>query len=328
MTLPPTTWSSPPAPLVDPRLRGLPLASALCFTASLAANGWLALALLRGEQSASPWLRWPHDWHAWLLQCSALLLALLMLGLNHSRVALLRWWDHAGAQHRALALCTPLLGLEVFFGAGFWLTKDSGVAQLGYLRAFFWLDAEHRPATWFSALQLWLVAFAAWGCHRAWRAGGSPKLAYAIAAGLCLYLGADEGLGLHEAVGRSLSSNAGAGASDGRTFAVGPVRAYGWTLVYAPLALLVGGLLARRFRRELPRDGSFGLLVLASLVYVGGAVGVETLNSHGIANGWHTAKGSTAQLHVLVEEMMEMAAVTLAFFVFMRCRLALPRAAR
>lgn len=322
MTPPPDTAATPPPP-ADSRLHWLRALAVLLLAGSLAADAWLAMALLPGGDQASPWLRWPHDWHAWLTRASLLFMAALAWAMHARRDGLLRWWDRATAQQRALALCAPLLALEAGFGIGFWLTRESGIEQLGYLRAFFWLDAENRPAAWFSGLQWWLLAGVAWSCQRACHRAGMRRTCPAIAAAAGLYLGADELFHVHEAVGEWLSARSPGDGAAANVYEVGPVKVYGWTLVYGPLALLTGLLLARPFWRELPRDGSFRLLVAAALVFIGGAVGMETLNSHGQASGWHLPGSATQHAMILVEEVMEMVGVTLALFVFLRWRLAL-----
>lgn len=305
----------------DTRLQWLPSIAMAAGAVFVAASLWLALCLLPAMQGRSALLEWPHDWHAWLLQFSAAAVALAACATHRSRVSLLAWWDAATAPQRAAALCSGLLAVELSLGLGFWITKDAGVSDLGYLRAFFWLGGEFRPASLFSTLQLWLLAALAWTGYQGWRARGESRPAFAIAAAVGLFLGADELLGIHEWLGHGLLSadETGVGEASG-TIGVGTVQAYGWTLIYFPLAVGVGALLSRRFWRELPHDGSFVLLVLASVLFLAGAVGVETLNSNAVAHGHHDINDAGGHLYLLVEEMLEMVAVTLAVFVFARCR--------
>ena len=80
-----------------------------------------------------------------------------------------------------------------------------------------------------------------------------------------LYLAADEGFSIHEKVGQITSDLLNAG-----DFAY-----YAWLIPYAVFGL-VFFLLYRRFLWQLPRETRRGFLI-AALIYVGGAFGVEFL---------------------------------------------------
>lgn len=310
-----------------PHARRVSLAAALAFlflAISLASNLWLALTLLPSHVlpsriSPSPWLQWPNGWHAWLVQFTALLIAALYLALRRLRPALSSWWAIAHPTARAAAACVPLIATVILFGAGFWITRNYSVSDLGYLRAFFWLGGEFNPSTTFAVAQLWLLAGLAWACRGLAQASGLPARAYSIAAVLCLYLGTDELLSIHEAVGGFLRNSGWLQISPAQTFGLGSLQVFSWTLVYGPLAVILGVFMARRFYCDLPRDGTFTLLVIASLVFLTGAVGFETVNSNAVAHGRYLSNSDSGHLNMLVEETMEMLGVTIAVFALARC---------
>jgi hypothetical protein len=135
----------------------------------------------------------------------------------------------------------------------------------------------------------------------------ADSVAWRAIAVLGLWLGLDEALSFHEQF-----------LDTARSIAVHPVMYYGWYLFYVPV---VGVMLLPfvPFFRRLPRATTAGLL-LAGLVFIGGAVGVEAFGGY-VAYQRHYFQAqeiaglpvrAVYELEVLVEECMEFAGVWLA----------------
>ncbi|WP_456596463.1 hypothetical protein [Blastococcus sp. SYSU DS0552] len=178
---------------------------------------------------------------------------------------------------------------------------DSGVRQpvffgfQGLLRIFS-VDQEANLASWLSATILLLSALVVWGIavdrrtaeDRWWRHWAFLAVAFA-------YLSADEAARLHESAEVVVDS-----LIDARG-----IFSFGWILVAAPVVVAFA-LAYLGFLRALPT--SIGrLVVIAAVLYVGGAMGVEAIG--GLAydlNGGQ--KGSLAFVVASsIEESLEMA---------------------
>lgn len=254
---------------------------------------------------------WPHTLHLWLLETLAWLTLLITLtGMRHGAAWQLAWSGKSPSGRTGL-LVAALVGVEVLFIAGFWLTWPHGVDEIGWLRAFFFLGAEWRPAALFSAAQLWLAALLCWQClryegHRAWL----------FATGLCLYLGLDEWFSIHEALGHWAGQAAWLRSM--RNAADSPVDGfYAWQLVFLPAVALVGAWLFVAFKR-ITTGRELAALCAGVAVFLGGALGVESVESHGLAadpGWWQTQR---AHVVLLIEEGMEMLGVTAVVAVLAR----------
>lgn len=286
-------------------------------------GAWLsgfALLVLHGLQfsalvptlAGSRWvMEWPHTLHLWMLESLAwLTLFITLMGICRGS-AWQRNWSRKSANGRTGLLVAALVSVEVLFMVGFWLTWPHGVDELGWLRAFFFLGAEWRPAALFSAAQLWLAALLCWKClqfegHRAWL----------MAAGLCLYLGLDEWFSLHEALGHWAGQTAWVRGMRNATGS--PVSGfYTWQLVFLPAVALVGAWLLVAFRR-ITTSPELAVLCAGVMVFLGGALGVESVESHSLAadpGWWQTRR---AHVVLLIEEGMEMLGVTAVVAVLAR----------
>jgi hypothetical protein len=210
-------------------------------------------------------------------------------------------------------LVAPLFAIQALIGLGFWFTRNQTVDDLGWLRATFWLSAEYRPPAFFAAFQLWL---AAWFC---WRIRALERRSpWGAAAAICLYMGVDEGLGIHEQVGHRIAAFSDAPAFEG---------VYNWLVFFVPLALVLGLWLAWRFAKVLDRL-AMALLLLAGAMFLSGAVGLELLESVGSSIDRAYQTTPEGQLNLLFEEMLEFSSVGLAVFVFARHWLSLDGAMR
>lgn len=285
---------------------------------SLPATVMVALATvpaLHGLQllSLGPWsVHWPHaaawpqGFHAWLLESAAWLIA----GGSALAHGLRPRWQAWPGRRRAGALALALVTAQAFMAAAFWWTREHGVEHLGALRAAFHLGGEFRIPAFFASGQAILAAALAWSVHRRER-----HRVWGVVAAACLYIGADELLSVHERVGTALRGFGGLETGEAATLAIaGGVHVYAWQIVFLPLAVALGLWMLGQFR-ALVDARTVGLLCLAALLFIGGSVGLETVQatSSATAQGW---RGSDAMhLNLLVEETLETLGMTVAVFV-------------
>ncbi|MCF6743612.1 hypothetical protein E9529_04865 [Blastococcus sp. KM273128] len=164
----------------------------------------------------------------------------------------------------------------------------------GLLRIFS-VDEEANLASWFNAALLLLSALVIWGIAVDRRAAGDRWARHWAFLGFAFaYLSADEAGRLHESADAVVDS----------LIEARGILSFGWILVAAPLVLAFA-LAYLGFLRALPADVR-RLVVIAAVLYVGGAIGVESLG--GLAydlNGGQ--KGSLAfVIASSVEEAFEM----------------------
>jgi hypothetical protein len=161
---------------------------------------------------------------------------------------------------------------------GHWLLRDA-----------FDLDAEENFPTWYSAASLLasaaLLYVIADGKARA--ADRFSRYWYVLAVGF-LTMSVDEIAGLHETLNTVSSTS--------------------WTYYGAVLAAVIG-LAYIPFLRHLPAP-TRNRFIVAGLIYVGGAVGVEHATGVWLRHG-HTIDSLAYNLFVAIEEGMEMAGIVL-----------------
>jgi hypothetical protein len=288
-------------------------AALLVFSAAASLHAVQLLGVTPQHFPANELSVWPHPFHFWLLESLLAIAGVALLVLRARWLALQTWWASAGPTKQALALVAPLFAIQALIGLGFWFTRNQTVDDLGWLRATFWLSAEYRPPAFFAAFQLGLAAWLCWRVRALERR--SP---WGAAAAICLYMGIDEGLGIHEQVGHRIAAFSDAPAFEG---------VYNWMVFFAPLALALGLWLAWRFAKVLDRL-AMGLLILAGAMFLSGAVGFELLESTGSSIDKTYQATPAGQLNLLLEEMLEFSAVGLAVFVFARHWLSLGGAVR
>jgi hypothetical protein len=266
------------------------------------------------ESFAQHWfwpLRWPHDFHSWLLESVAWALVVGALLARRYGNQAREWWQAQLPLAKALSLAGLMVVIETFFAVGFWLTWPYGVAELGWLRAFFYVGSEHRPAALFSALQLGLAGWLAWRCYAAER-----HVAWLAGAVLCFYLATDEWFGIHEFIGIAARQLAVLGIARAALEAEG-VIVYGWQIVFLPVVLVVGALLFRAFWR-ITNGAELAWLVAGAGVFLGGALGFESAEAHGVSTDAAWWASARAHAILLAEETMEMLGVTIVVGVFAR----------
>jgi hypothetical protein len=253
---------------------------------------------------------WPHDFHLWLLESALVVFGMLLFGVDRYCDRICRIWQQASPPRRWMALATTMATAQVLLLIGFWSTKDHGVAELGGLRAAFWLGGEWRLPALFSVAQLWLAAWLAWQCARLYR---NPV--WQVAAVLCAFLGLDELLSIHESIGAAVHAAGLVQTDASKTVAVLGLRIYVWQLVVAPITLLAGIALWVAFARATSPKSTTGLL-LGTLAFLAGALGFETVQAGMSAEDprwWATEAG---HFNLLIEEGLEMLGVGIVTLVF------------
>jgi hypothetical protein len=203
-----------------------------------------------------------------------------------------------------LAFNTLLVGLSLGALVGFKLLGDQPWLLNLYLAVN--IDAERNVPAVYSALQL-LAAAGLLGLVAVAQtsvAGGAPRR-FGMLAGLFVLLAADEAFSFHEAMG---------GAMHGQLQLTGPISGcWTWVIAGAPIVLVTGlcflPLLWKLHRR------TRGLVVLAATLFIGGALGLETVG--GIVRSYHGV-GGAYYLVTALEEWCEMVGISVFVFALLR----------
>lgn len=200
---------------------------------------------------------------------------------------------------------THLLGsivivlLVLNFIAGYVVVTVKNETVLEYFTIFYF-DAERNLPTTYSALAILFAAF--W----VWQIANLPNqiikgnsIYWKIIAFVFIFLAADEYTSIHEQAGHVL-----------RLFTTHAFPHQGW---YIPVLILMAGLslFFIKFFFRLPKRTQINFII-AGLIFVGGAVGVEVLTGlylHNGQTGLH--KAFNLVLLVTLEELMEMVGIIL-----------------
>lgn len=264
---------------------------------------------------AAHWPRagaWPMGFHLWIVETVCMVMGAATWLAHHQRLVCLSWLQRLTGTQRAWILTAVMLGAQTLLALGFWLTRNQGVDKLGGLRAVFWLGGEFRLHALFCVAQAWCAAWLAWRVFRLQR-----QPVWAATALICAYIGLDELLSIHEAVGVWLRTSGWLQFNSLRTLDLGSsgVHVYAWQLVFLPLAAGLGLALLHAFWRVLDAR-TLGLLVCAALMFVGGAVGLETVQATASTHDTGWSASDAGHLNLLLEEALETVGMTLALFVF------------
>lgn len=235
----------------------------------------------------------------------------------------LRHSGYGAADFAALArqLFAFLILCQILLAAGhIWVVWGHDPSHFEELTTFFHLDREGNLPTWFSSVQFLLLAGAFAALYFAGRYRHNAALWLVCTAG-AVFLSLDEASGLHELLGTSLKQwykNVPQESFLGR---IQYLFSYYWMMIYLPVVLPICAVILRVMARELGSE--FRYVLLAAAIFFTGAVGLDYLEGrYGTPD--HTGvsiatKGGTVWLDVaLVEEMMEMFAVSLAITAFAR----------
>lgn len=182
------------------------------------------------------------------------------------------------------------------------LTLGLGYNELFGFARMFNLNEEHNLPTVYSALLLLgcaaLLAVITTDARRT--RSRDARYWSGLAAGFA-FMALDEAVTIHELLNAPLRAMLGAS---------GPLY-FAWVVPYGLLAAAVG-LLYARFLLRLPRAIAVRFVV-AGLIFVGGAVGVELLQGLMYGSYGHDYRSAPMELAYLVEETMEMFGV--AYFI-------------
>jgi hypothetical protein len=129
------------------------------------------------------------------------------------------------------------------------------------------LDWEQSVPTLFSTLLLLSIALVLLFIASEQRSRRQPAVAWRMLALVFLFLAADEGLEVHEAVSRLIT----------RFFHPTGILFFAWVIPYGILTVLLGTLFFR-FLLSLPAR-TRRLFILAATLYLGGALGMELLGA-------------------------------------------------
>ncbi|MGY2128320.1 hypothetical protein [Blastococcus sp. SYSU DS0617] len=166
-------------------------------------------------------------------------------------------------------------------------------------------DGEGNVTTWFSTVLLFSIALVCLGVGMLLRARSAPLRRYWLGLALVFgYLSVDELAWLHEELIPRM---------DGIVEAEGAFT-FPWVVVAAPLVILFAVVYAG-FLWKLPRRTA-ALFVLAGLLYVGGALGLEAVG--GLFYGDDLGANVAYVLVTTVEECLEMIGAALFLYAVAR----------
>lgn len=209
-----------------------------------------------------------------------------------------------------------LISIDLLLALAYLLMLDRSPDDL---TALFHLDFEKNIPATYSTLKLTFAGLVVFGCaavDRRMRFAGQ-LLSYRamwLAIGTVLVLmGFDEYRSFHEGFGRALYDRG--IIAQGETTIAG--YAWPWTVYGGAFALAVGAPAAYFTWKAFGRYRYlFRLLLAAGLVFVAGALGFENIRVYMM--NYHNDLG--ANVLMVMEELCEMLAVSLAVFVFLRYR--------
>jgi hypothetical protein len=233
---------------------------------------------------------------------------------NERLLATIRWWT--------LGVLVSIQALLAFLHIAItWAepgTYPDPIVRLVHL------DREGNLPTWFSTGQLILLGLSFFfiSILVSGRRHGRWMVQIWLICGVgAFFLSADEAAGLHEALSFLLMKVFDGAPPDSCLYALGDFPSYYWLLVYGPVGVLVGVFLIRWFWREL--GPARGMAILGLCLFFLGAVVLDYLEGrYGDLEHEPMALslfGIAHRLDVfLVEEMMEMAGVTLLIAAMLR----------
>lgn len=206
---------------------------------------------------------------------------------------------------RRIALTIWLLSL-IILACGY--TRDITVIMLGARNwdfgwHLFWLDGEANLPAWYSSILLFMASALLFLQFRH-RANGRRDYGWLILSLGFLLMSADEGAQLHDLISPIAKA----------WFDTRDLFAFGWVLFIGPLAIAIA-LYFIPFLLRLPL-GTRALFILAGVLYVGGAVGMEMIGGRLMTNtGW----GSPYYIiGALIEESLELIGITLFLTTLLR----------
>lgn len=208
------------------------------------------------------------------------------------------------ARRVAAALCVVIAGLAIAGVVGQVLRYRFNHDNVFGLVPLFGLDREANIPTWYSSVSLLIASALLAAVARARRQARDPDSRYWRGlAVIFLYLSVDEASSIHERLDLVP-----------RAAALSAAFHYGWVVVGIAAVAVVGLLCLRFVLRLAPPIRR--LFVLAGLLFVGGALGLELLEGY-----YASAAGPgnlTYALLAALEEVLEMAGVAVFIYALLR----------
>lgn len=212
-------------------------------------------------------------------------------------------------------------------------------SQVGAMRRLFNIAREDGLASWLGVTQTLLAALTLWLIYlmvRQQPASSRRALGWLVLALFFTYMAVDDGAQLHERLGSTYRALRGT--------APDVFPSYAWQVLFVPAFGLVGLFMLAFLWRELGANSSRSLLVIA-LGCLAAAVGLDFLEGLSADHRWNLlariaewarvqswavgrfgrpAYDTVRHLSVAVEEAIEMFAISLLWFLFLRqlCRVA------
>ena len=189
----------------------------------------------------------------------------------------------------------------------------------------FHLDHEANLPTWFSAMQLAALGLVCACIFFLTRKRGASI--WALFAAGAVFLSADEAASIHERLGHAFSGVLEDAAPGSLLHILGHYESYTWALLYAPVAIPLALFVVYHAWQALPAQRWH--IAAGVGMFLAGAVVLDSIEGR-FGTSDHTGlpftlQGRTMHFDIfLVEELLEMAGVTVVLYAFLRhaCTLA------
>jgi hypothetical protein len=208
------------------------------------------------------------------------------------------------ARHIRNILVIILSGLMLARLGGLYATYALGQPHLNGLVPLFNFNEEQSVPTWFSAMLLAICATLLGIIAAAQRRAGGPYVWWTTLAFVFLYLSMDESLALHERLNRPVRDLL---HTSGALY-------YAWVIPYAVLAFLLG-VFSIRPLKSLSAE-TRDRLVLAGLLFVFGAMGMEVVGSY-LATHNQMRITLVSDIVMTIEELLELSGTIVLVYALM-----------
>ena len=227
-------------------------------------------------------------------------------------------------------LLIVLIGCEILFVIGDELFNIRRAVPLGPVRRFFDITLEDSVASWFAITQTWMVGLTAALIYVVVAADDKERwrrVGWVVIALFFMYMAMDDGAKFHERVGSSVrriiqGENAQSGSRQ-----IGFFPSYTWQLVFLPIFAAFGLFLLaflnkelRSMRAKLTVVMAIGLFALAVIAdFFEGIDSQHPLDLYSwISTTWDLNPDAVVHYSKVLEEFMEMLAISLLWVVFLR----------
>ena len=231
-----------------------------------------------------------------------------------------------------LWLFAALLAIEVAIVLLDAFVSESGWVSIGAARRLFNITREDGVGNFFSTFLalavgavLLLIAVVVRGQSRG--SGSKTFVGWGVITGLFIFLGIDDGTKLHERVGSIFKALVTDSSGEGSAGLLGDLYelfpSYTWQLVFAPFIIVMGLFLIVFLMKELPSLRLKGLIMMAiGLMFVAEAMdfieGMDNDIFDRVADFFSTTPDHAVHFSKSIEEFLEMAAITVFLFVFLK----------